>query len=206
MMWRLLVLASFVPLAARSQPSRPPWPIADSARACVDTNPVDDGRPHGTAEHVMLALRGATAAGATILLASDSRAQMAKCARHGGGGGGAYNRDLATWAYDGLCLPRWQHHMLRAYIASTVSDVLREVTDWPAWVCATTATLSVGVAGHLLGYARRDYGFNAPEWAADAWFASYPLVRVALKPQVGTLGAMTVWVGVYYVVYPYASP
>ncbi len=158
-----------------------------------------------TLPHMWLAARTIAAAAAVDLQSIDRPGEWARCSRIARPASG-FDRRLTVLAYDGVCLPRYQQHALKIFIASTVADLTQEVTGLSERKSAAISAIAVGVAPHLLGYARKTIKFDAGDWAADAWMGSFPLMRTVDLPVLGKVGGVTLWLGVYSTVYPYASP
>jgi hypothetical protein len=149
---------------------------------------------------------------AFFLLSSSAEAQLLRrdpTVRNCALGDKAYDNPFSDHA--GWTMRRYEWHLFYAGLTSGVAYGIHKVTKLPPWASATIATVGIGLVPHIRGYARKEYGINAGDWAFDLWTRGAPALAVA--GGVGDIGttrsrilAGTTYLAGYAALACYASP
>lgn len=125
------------------------------------------------------------------------------------------NYDFAARRWDnptgigGWYMRRYEWHAFYATTATASAEFLHRSTGLNRGVSALTVTLGMGLIPHVVGVSRKQYPFDARDWAFDLVNRAAPLILwtgVSGKSwQSKTLAASTL-VCAYFATAPFASP
>lgn len=118
--------------------------------------------------------------------------------------------NLARKAFDnpfsdtrGWEMPRSAWHFAYGVAGVAIGETVHRVTKRPRWQTAIATGIATSAIWHLRGYARKQYEFNARDWAFDFFVRSAPLLLWDQRPR---LLAATTLAGGYFSLACFANP